>query len=195
MVSKKQVLKDVNVNEFERAYDKCLVWFFAFPNSRIGLNDLTKAIHSSKTTTKLAIESLIKEKFISREIIGKSWILSANKKHNYILTKKMPYYLSKIYESGIIEAVYKAVPQARTIILFGSYRWGTDIETSDIDIAVETLDNKKVQINQLGIIGTLGYRKKVVVNLHIFSINKIDINLFANISNGIVLDGFLEVKP
>ena len=41
MVSKKQVLKDVNVNEFERAYDKCLVWFFAFPNSRIGLNDLT----------------------------------------------------------------------------------------------------------------------------------------------------------
>ena len=107
----------------------------------------------------------------------------------------MPYYLSKIYESGIIEAVYKAVPQARTIILFGSYRWGTDIETSDIDIAVETLDNKKVQINQLGIIGTLGYRKKVVVNLHIFSRNKIDLNLFANISNGIVLDGFLEVKP
>jgi len=195
MASKKQILKDVNVNEFERSYDKCLVWFYAFPNSRIGLNDLTKYINSSKTATKLAVESLIKKTFLSREIIGKSWILSVNQRHQYIITKKMPYHLSKIYESGIIEAVYKAVPQARTIILFGSYRWGNDIETSDIDIAVETLDNKELQINQLGTIGALGYRKNVIVNLHIFSRNKIDLNLFANIANGIILDGFLEVKP
>jgi len=33
------------------------------------------------------------------------------------------------------------------------------------------------------------------VHLHIFSRNKVDLNLFANISNGIILDGFLEVHP
>ena len=78
--------------------------------------------------------------------------------------------------------------------MFGSYRWGTDVEESDIDIAVEVIDNKDMQIIQLGIIEQLGYKKKVPVNLHVFSRNKIDLNLFANIANGIILEGFLEVR-
>ena len=41
----------------------------------------------------------------------------------------------------------------------------------------------------------LGFRKNVKVNIHIFSRNKIDLNLFTNIANGIVLDGLLEVHP
>ncbi len=195
MKSKNQTLKNVNVNKLERAYDRCLIWFYAYPNSRIGLNELTKSINSSKTATKQVVESLINENFLAKEIIGKSWMLSVNPKHSYVLTRKMPYHLSKIYQSNVIEAVYKEIPQARSIILFGSYRWGTDIETSDIDIAVETLDNKELEIRKLGTIRALGYRKNVVVNLHIFSRNKIDLNLFANIANGIVLDGFLEVRP
>ena len=195
MKSKGQTLKSVNVNELERTYDKCLVWFYAYPNIRIGLNELAKSINSSKTATKQVVESLIHETFLNREIIGKSWILSTNPKHDYIITKKMPYHLSKIYQSGVIGAIYKKIPQARAVILFGSYRWGTDIEKSDIDLAVETLDNKDLEIRQLGVIGELGYRKNVKVNMHIFSRNKIDLNLFANIANGIVLDGFLEVRP
>ncbi|MBI2148963.1 nucleotidyltransferase domain-containing protein [Candidatus Woesearchaeota archaeon] len=195
MKSKNQILKNVNVNELERTYDKCLVWFYAYPNTRIGLNELAKSIRSSKTATKEVVESLIRENFLHREIAGKSWILFADSKHGYILTRKMPYHLSKIYQSGVIEAIYKIIPQSRSIILFGSYRWGTDIETSDVDIAVETLDNKDLEIRPLGTIGELGYRKNVVVNMHIFSRNKMDLNLFANIANGIVLDGFLEVRP
>lgn len=195
MKQKNQILKSVSINELERTYDKGLVWFFANPNSRIGLNELSKYIKSSKTATKQVVESLIQETFLHREIIGKSWILSADPKHPYIITKKMPYHLSKIYQSELIEATYKEIPQARAIILFGSYRWGTDIETSDIDVAVETLDNKELEIKELGIIGELGYRKNVKVNIHIFSRNKIDLNLFSNIANGIVLDGFLEVRP
>ena len=41
----------------------------------------------------------------------------------------------------------------------------------------------------------IGYRKNVPVNVHVFSRNKIDLNLFANIANGIILEGFLEVRP
>jgi len=52
-----------------------------------------------------------------------------------------------------------------------------------------------VKIVELGIFHKWGYRKNVSVNLHIFSRNKIDINLFSNIVNGIVLEGFLEAKP
>ena len=188
-------LKSVHVTKVKRAYDKCLVWFYAFPNLKIGLSDLAKSIRASKTATALVVGTLVKEKFLTKEIFGKSWILSANPRHPYLLTKKGPYHLSKIYESGIVNAVYNMGPQARAIILFGSYRWGTDIDSSDIDIAVEVLDNQELRIVELGIIREFGYRKNVQVNLHIFSRNKIDLNIFANIANGIILDGFLEVRP
>ena len=69
------------------------------------------------------------------------------------------------------------------------------MEESDLDIAVEITGNHDLQVIQLGVLQQLGYRSNVPVNLHVFSRNKIDLNLFANIANGIVLAGFLEVRP
>ncbi len=189
------LLKNVGINELERTLDKCLAWLYAYPRARIGLTELSKKIKSSKTATKNVVNDLITQKFLKSEIAGRAWILSVNQKHPALLTKKMPYHLSKIYESDVLEAVYQIVQSPRSVILFGSYRWGTDTEESDIDIAAEVLGNEELKIVQLGIIRELGYRKDVKVNLHIFSRNKIDLNLFANIANGIVLDGFLEVRP
>jgi predicted nucleotidyltransferase len=194
MAMKQWRLKNAKVDELERAYDKCLVYFFEFPKRTIGLTELSKFIGSSKTATKKAVEDLIKQNFLTREVAGKTWILLANQKHRYFLIRKVPYHLKKIYESGVVEAIRQALPQARVISLFGSYRWGDDTEESDVDISVEVLDNKELEVRRLGVIEQLGYRKKVPVNLHIFSQNKIDINLYANIVNGIVLDGFLEVR-
>ena len=191
----KTTLKGIKVEELKRAYEKCLVWFFAFPRTKIGLTELSKYVSSSKTAAKQAVESLVQHNIIIREIAGRAWILSANPKNQYFIRKKMLYHIDRLYESGIVEAVYKMTPQARTIILFGSYRRGDDVEESDIDIAVEVLDNRKMRIERLGIVEQLGYRKNIPVNLHIFSRNKVDLNLFANIANGIVLDGFLEVRP
>ncbi len=192
---KNQKLKGVKVEEIERAYEKCLVWFFAFPRTKAGLTELASLIRSSKTTTKQAVEALVHQELITREIAGRAWILLANQKNLCFLRKKISYHLDKVYEVDIVEAVRKAVPQARAIVLFGSYRWGDDNEESDIDIAVEVLDDHPVEIVKLGIVEELGYRKNIPINLHIFSRNKIDLNLFANIANGIVLDGFLEVRP
>jgi len=52
-----------------------------------------------------------------------------------------------------------------------------------------------MQIIDLGTVEQLGYRKNVRINLHVFSRNKINLNLFSNISNGIVIEGFMEVRP
>ena len=83
----------------------------------------------------------------------------------------------------------------RLVILYGSYAKNKATEKSDVDIAVEIADGKEIRIVNLGVIPNLGYRKNVQINLHIFSRNKIDINLFSNIANGFVLEGFLEVQP
>ncbi|MBS3074089.1 nucleotidyltransferase domain-containing protein [Candidatus Pacearchaeota archaeon] len=191
----KKSIKGVKVEEFERAYRKTLAWFFAFPERKTGLTELSKLIKSSKTATKEAVETLINNEFINREIAGKAWILSANERNKHFQIKKIPYHLDKIYESGVIEVIYQIIPQPRAIVLFGSYRHGVDTEESDLDIAVEVLGNEEFRIRKIVAIEQLGYRKNIPVNIHIFSRNKIDINLFSNIANGIVLDGFLEVRP
>ncbi len=194
MKQTKALLKNVNVDQLERTLDKCLVWFYAYPRTKIGLTDLARYINSSKTATKQVVESLAQIQFLNKDVIGKAWLLSANQKHPYFIMKKIPYNLNIIYESGVLDAIYKLFPSPRAIILFGSYRWGSDVEDSDIDIAVEVVDKRELQIVRLGEIEQLGYRKNVPVNLHIFSRNKIDLNLFANIVNGIVLDGFMEAR-
>lgn len=128
-------------------------------------------------------------------------MITSNHTHIYNTTHKVAFNLDTIfraYNSGLrnhILDIVGDIGNAKAVILFGSYRKGDDNEKSDIDIAVEVADNEKLRIIELGIIPKFGYRKNVSVNLHIFSRNKIDINLFSNIANGIVLEGFLEVRP
>lgn len=176
-------------------YRKVLAYFFSFPEKSVGLNGLSKSIKASKTATKNAVSQLIEENFLNKQEVGNAWQISMNFQNAYITTKKIPYNLQLIYESEIISKINKKIPNAKAIILFGSYRWGTDNEKSDIDIAVEVLGKEKLKIETLEIIKKLGFRKNVSVNLHIFSRKNIDINLFTNIANGIILDGLLEVKP
>lgn len=187
--------KKVEYLELNEAYQKVMHWFFSYPFKEVSLSDLTKLINISKTTANRVITDFVKEEFLKVEKIGNIWRVSCNQAHHYNTTRKIAYNLELIYESAIIEAILKNIPSCRCIILFGSYRKGDDIETSDIDIAVETLDNEEVNIFELGIIPQLGYRTKVRVNVLKFSRNKIDLNLFANIVNGVVLYGFLEARP
>jgi len=188
-------LSNVKILELKDPYRKILYWFFSYPDKQIGLNDLSEELRISKTNTKKIVLQLVEEEFLEKEEVGKAWRISCNKDHFYNRTIKISYNLELIFLSDIIKKVYETIKGINSIILFGSYRWGDDNEKSDVDIAVETLDNKPLRIVELGEIKEFGYRKDVPVNLHIFSRNKIDLNLFANISNGIVLDGFLEVKP
>ncbi len=184
-----------NEAELNEAHRKVLAWFFAYPTKEISLNDLTRLVHISKTTANRTVTWLAKEGFLKVENIGNLWRLSCNQKHIFNISRKIPFHLELIYASGVIEGILSKIENARAIILFGSYRKGDDIDSSDIDIAVEVLDTENIKMQQIGIISQLGYRKNVKVNLLLFSRKKIDINLFSNIANGIVLHGFLEVKP
>lgn len=174
---------------------KILAYFFSFPEKSIGLNELSKAVKSSKTAVKNSVVKLIQEDFLRKQEVGNAWQISMNQQNSYLTTKKIPYTLQMIYESGIISRINKKIPNAKVIILFGSYRWATDNQNSDIDIAVETLKNEKLKIETLEVLKQIGFRKNIKVNIHIFSRKNIDINLFTNIANGIILDGLLEAKP
>jgi predicted nucleotidyltransferase len=188
-------LKKVGPIESNSAYNSVLYWFFSYPTKEFTLNELTRFTGISKTTANHIVSKLSKEGFLKIESLGRVWRISCNPSHIYNSTRKISYNLNLIYESEIIKDILSSIPNPRSIILFGSYRKGDDIDSSDIDVAVETLDNSPTKIIFLGTISQLGYRKNVKVNVLKFSRNKIDSNLFSNFVNGIVLYGFLEAKP
>ncbi|MFH1072820.1 MAG: nucleotidyltransferase domain-containing protein [Nanoarchaeota archaeon] len=181
--------------EFSEGYLKVLHWFFSYPTHEIGLNDLSQGLKISKITARKAVNKLEKEGFLKVEDLGRIWRISCNQQHGYNFSKKISYHLGLIANSNVLKLIHGIIPNSKAIILFGSYRKGDDIEKSDIDIAVEIADDKELEIMELGMFEKLGYRKDVKVNLHVFSRNKINLNLFSNIANGIVLEGFLEVRP
>lgn len=189
------MLKGIKISqlELERAYDKIHAWFFAFPQGEFSLNDLAAELEISKTTANVVISQLIQDGFLNVSKLGKLWRIKTNQDHKWFTTRKIPFNLRLVYECGIIGWIEQHVQNAKAIILFGSYRSGDDIEKSDLDIAVEVSGNQKLEIFTVTIL-EVGYRKNVRANVHLFSRNHVDINLFASIANGIVLSGFLEVK-
>jgi len=175
-------------------YMSALYWFFSYPTKEVSLSDLASILNISKTTANKIVNELVKIGFLKKEVLGRIWRISCNLQHP--LNKiKISYNLAIIQMSGIVEEISKIIPNPRAIILFGSYSKGDDNEKSDIDIAVEVLGNEELKIRELRRLPLFGFRKNIAVNLHIFSRNKIDLNLFANIANGIMLEGFLEVRP
>lgn len=191
-------LKKLDLMELNEAYQRVLYWFFSFPNLETGLNDLSSDLKIAKTTAKRVVTDLVGEGFLNKKVYGKSWRITCNKDHFHNLTTKVAFNLSMVnraFYGGLRDKIMKIVGNAKSIILFGSYRKGDDNEESDIDIAVEVSDDEEVRIVELGVMPKFGFRENVQINLNIFSRNKIDLNLFSNIANGIVLEGFLEVRP
>lgn len=191
-------LEDRDLPELNEAYQKVLYWFFSFPNIEASLNNLASELDIAKTTAKKVVKLMEDEGFLIKKVYGHAWRITCNQKHVYNYTKKITFNLSMVFDAyvgGLREEILKIVENTDSVILFGSYRKGDDTEKSDIDIAVEVSDNEELSIVNLGVISNFGYRKNVTVNLHIFCRNKVDVNLFSNIANGIVLEGFLEVKP
>lgn len=191
-------IEKIQLAELNEAYNKIILWFFSYPSTAVSLSDLSKNLSISKKTTSRIVSELIKEEFLIKEELGRMWRITCNQKHQYNQTRKISYNLSLVYqllyEGKVIDEIYKISGNPKAIILFGSYRKGDDNEKSDIDLAVEIIGNKALEIINLGNVKGLGYRKNVPVNLYIFSRDKVDLNLFSNIANGIVLEGFLEVK-
>ncbi len=188
-------IKIEGLYELNETYQKVMLWFFSYPNKEPGLNDLADAIKSSKKSVARAVEKLVREGFLIKTEIGNSWRISCSQRHIYNYSRKVAFNLSQIYELGVISQVHKVAANPLAIVLFGSYRKGDDTEKSDIDIAVEVAGDRKTEIKEIKVLPHFGFRKNVPVNLHLFSRKAIDLNLFANIANGIVLEGFLEVRP
>lgn len=168
---------------------------YKHPYKEFTLSDIAKQAGVSKSRTSTILSRMAKHGFIVLEKLGsKLWRIRANNESFEFRKRKIIYNLNLIYSSRIIEFLNEYFQNPKSIILFGSFRSGEDGEDSDIDIAVETIGDRGLEVKTFKEFEELENLLERKIKVHVFSRKGIDKNLFANIANGIVLYGFLEVS-
>lgn len=179
----------------ETARQRIAEVLFRYPDKEFSLSELAKGAKVKKANIGVMVDELHKIGFIEIVKLTNIWRIKANRRSWRFMRSKIVYNLNFVYQSNLIEFLNDHYRNPKAIILFGSFGKGEDISISDIDIAIET-DNVKeyatARLKQLAEFEeTIGRR----IQLHLFNRGNININVFNNIANGIILFGFLEVKP
>jgi DNA-binding MarR family transcriptional regulator len=156
--------------------------------TQLNQNQIAKTLNVSQPAVMKSLPNLEKGNIIKvkQDKESRRWAIELNRDNQNMIWQKRADNLKQLYESGLVNHLYNAVPQA-TIILFGSYAFGEDTTNSDIDLAV--IGTKKG-------IDTKNFDKVLERNIninHYHSFRVIDKHLLNNILNGIILKGAIEL--
>ncbi len=169
--------------------DRTVEVFFRNPTKKHYLMDISRNIGLAHTSVKKNLDKLINLGLIVESIEKKGKrkfpLFKANRDNKLFKKYKTIYNISSILESKIIEFIEEKL-MPKSIVLFGSYQRGEDIEKSDIDLFIEC---KKDELDISSFEKKLGRNVELHFNDNFNSYSK---ELKNNIINGIVLSGFLE---
>jgi len=154
---------------------------------KLSQRDIAKFLKVSPTAVANSLKALKKDNFISLEKTKNINFIYLNRDNETAIELKRVENLKNVYTSRLLEYLEKELPGG-TIILFGSYSYGGDINTSDVDIAVIGRKDKPLQLEEFDRI----LNRKININFY-DSFREIHKNLKDNILNGIVLKGTVEL--
>ncbi|MEK6927795.1 MAG: nucleotidyltransferase domain-containing protein [Nanoarchaeota archaeon] len=193
-MKKPRVIKDYQRFYVETGIQKVLEVLYRFPEKEFSLSDIAKEAGVAKANVGAILTELESVRFILIERLSKIWRIKANRENWGFAKNKIVYNLNFIYQSGLVEFLNEIYENPKAMVIFGSFRRGEDTTNSDIDIAIEKEEFKEyraIGLRQLDEFEKAIGRK---IQIHEFNRNNIDLNVFNNIANGIVLTGFLEVN-
>ena len=150
------------------------------------IKEISKKINLAPTSVKKHIGELKKQELIIKKQGERFFGFIANRDNdNFIFYKKI-FNLINLKESGLLSHIIKNLyPQ--TIVLYGSYLQGEDVEKSDIDLLIISKSKK--------ILKTEKFEKTLQRKIHIIiesKLNKLPKELQSEIINGLVLYGYLK---
>ncbi len=179
----------------ENSKQRVLEVLYHYPEQEFSLSDLAVEAGVAKPHIGVILADLEELGFITILKLSKIWRIKANQQSGNFIKSKIVYNLNFIYQSGLVEFLNEHYGNPKSIILFGSFRKGEDLSTSDIDIAIET--DEVEEYKTIGLRVLADFEKEIgrQIQIHQFNRRGVDIHVFNNIANGIVLAGFLEVKP
>jgi len=165
-----------------------------YPDKEFSLSDLAKESNVRKSNIGMILDELNNMGFVEITKLAKIWRIKSNQTNWDFVKYKIIFNLGLIYQSNVVEFLMDYFRNPKAIILFGSFRKGEDITNSDIDIAIEVDDikYKTIELREFAPFEKFLGKK---IQMHLFNRKAVDINVFNNIANGIVLAGFLEVTP
>ena len=165
--------------KIESTKEKVLGLLFDFPTKKFHIREISKILKISAPAVSNAVKKLEYDQLI---IHNKGFIseIYAKLDDNFRKLKRV-YNLKRIYESGLEDYLTKEFPLT-TIVIFGSYSRGEDIEKSDIDIAVF---NKEKRLD----LEIFEKRLNRRINIEFIDFKKVSPELKESIINGIVLSG------
>tara|TARA_Y100000034_G_scaffold113926_1_gene149460 strand:+ start:432 stop:938 length:507 start_codon:yes stop_codon:yes gene_type:complete len=166
--------------QLNQKWDKILELFFEEPNKRFSIREISKRTKIPSSSVQRYLNELQKNGFITKD-----HFLNVNE---YIRFRKTFFYIDRLYKSGLVEYFVKELNPS-SITLFGSFRKGDSVKTSDIDIFVES--SLKKQINLEKFEKVLKHKVDLFVEKDLYELQP---NLVNNILNGVKLYGILKLK-
>jgi len=163
-------------------------YFFDNPTNKLRVRQIEKKLNLSFPSVIFYCKKLKNDGILKTVEVSNVVFYTADRDNqNYLLEKKF-YNIKNLYNSDFIDYI-KTELSNPVIVVFGSYAKGEDIESSDIDLYIETPSKKEVNLEK--------YEKILKRRIQLFvhrDINEIrNKELKNNIVNGSILNNFLEV--
>ena len=151
------------------------------------IKEISRKINLAHTSVIKHLEKLKKENLIIKQKGERFFGFKANRDNENFLFYKKISNITKIKESGLLDLLTNSIyPQ--TIILYGSYLRGEDIEKSDIDFFIVSETKKRLDIEKFEKI--LNRKIHLIIEKDLKNIPK---ELKLEIINGLVLYGYLNI--
>lgn len=165
----------------EYNYLRVLEVFFVEPTTIHFIKEISKRIKLAPTSVRNYIKKLLKNNLIKIEKSKPFDGFIANRDNNDFIFYKRVYnlYTLKELRDFLFESYYP-----KSIIVFGSYSIGEDVESSDIDVVLLSKTKKEIPLNK--------YEKKLRRTIHLLvvkDLKELSKNVRENVQNGIVLYG------
>lgn len=174
--------------ETKNIKEKIKEYFMQNPTERARVRQIERKLKLPLPSVIRYTKELEKERILKKEEIAGVFLYSADRSSKNFLLEKKLLNIKNIYNSGLIDFLVEKYSNP-TIVLFGSYSRGEDLEKSDIDIYIELPKETKIDLKT--------FEKVLEKEIQIFvfpNIKKIaNKELSNNIINGITLNGSLEV--
>jgi predicted nucleotidyltransferase len=164
-------------------------YFYLYPTRKLRVREIERVVKVPLPSAIRYANELHGEKMLQEIKISNIKLFAPDRTSKQFIRGKQLFNLKQIYASGLIEHLKEKYFNP-TIILFGSYSRGEDIEDSDIDLYIET--PSKIELSELE-----QFSRKLKRPIQVFSHKSLapikSPELKNNIINGIKLNGQLEV--
>ena len=173
--------RNINIKEKIKAH------FYLYPTAKLRVRQIEKELKLPLPSVIRYVKELTDEGFLKKSRIGNVVFYSADRTAKAFLLEKRLFNIKSLHNSGLVDFLVEELSNP-AVVLFGSYSKGEDIESSDIDLYVETPKKQDFKLEK--------FEKILKRKIQVFNYKSIkDVqnpHLANNIINGITINNFLE---